>query len=64
VITLPASAGISQPGVPGREFSRCTGFVAAEEAAGVVEDVPILHALETSATIAAVIARNIVFGTA
>jgi hypothetical protein len=39
VITFPASAGISQPGVPGRAFSRCTGFAAVEKVAGIVEDV-------------------------
>jgi hypothetical protein len=62
VITVPAPAGISQPGVPGREFSRCTGLAAVAEVAGTVADVPLrldpLHALRTSVTIVAHMTRN------
>jgi len=66
VITVPALAGISQPGVPGREFSRCTGLAAVAEAAGAVEDVLLrldpLHAPSTIATIVVLMARKVVYG--
>jgi hypothetical protein len=66
VITFPAPAGISQPGLPGREFSRCTGLAAVAEVAGTVEDVLLRldppHALRTSATIVALMARKVVYG--
>jgi hypothetical protein len=66
VITVPALAGIFQPGLPGREFSRCTGLAAVAEVAGTVEDVLLrldpLHALRTSATIVALMARKVVCG--
>jgi hypothetical protein len=66
VITVPAPAGISQPGVPGREFSRCTGLAAVAEVAGTVEDVLLrldpLHALRTSATIVTLMARKVLYG--
>ena len=39
MITVPALAGISQPAVPGLEFSRCTGLAAPAEVAGAAEDV-------------------------
>jgi hypothetical protein len=65
VITIPALAGISQPAVPGREFSRCTGLAAVAavaEVAGTVADVPLRlespHAPRTSATIVALMART------
>jgi len=49
--------------VPGREFSRCTGLA---EVAGTVEDVLLRldppHALTTSATIVALMARKVVYG--
>jgi hypothetical protein len=65
VITVPALAGISQPGLPGREFSRCTGLAAVTEVAGTAEDVLLrldpLHALRTSATIVALMARKVVY---
>jgi len=65
-MTVPAPAGISQPGLPGREFSRCTGLVAVAEVAGTVEDVLLRldppHALRTSATIMALMARKVVYG--
>ena len=55
--TVPALAGISQPRVPGREFSRCTGLGGVTEVPSPVDDVlPRLdppHALRTSATIVA-----------
>jgi hypothetical protein len=64
--TVSALAGISQPGVPGREFSRCTGLAAVAEVAGTVPDVLLrldpTHALRISATIAALMARNFVYG--
>jgi hypothetical protein len=63
-MTVPASAVISQPWVPGREFSRCTGLAAVAEGAGTVEDMLLrldpLHALTTSAAIVALIARKVV----
>jgi hypothetical protein len=66
VITVPAPAAISQPGVLGREFSRCTGLAAVAEVAGIVEDVLLRldppHPLRTSARIVALMARNVVFG--
>ena len=62
MITVPASAGISQPGVPGREFSRCTGLAAAAEVTGTVEDGLLgpdpSHALIISVTIVALMARK------
>ncbi|HYX83513.1 MAG TPA: hypothetical protein VE777_00955, partial [Gaiellales bacterium] len=68
MITVPAPAGISQPGVPEREFSRCTGLAAVKAVAGAVEDVLLLldppHALRTSATIVALTARKRVYGMA
>jgi hypothetical protein len=64
VITVPALAGISQPALPGREFSRCTGLAAAADVAGTAEDVLLRldppHALRTSATIVALMARKVV----
>jgi len=49
--------------VPGREFSRCTGLAPVAEVAGVVEDVLLRldppHALRTSATIVALMARKV-----
>jgi hypothetical protein len=52
--------------VPRREFSRCTGFAAVAEVAGTVEDVLLRldppHALRTSATIVALMARKVVYG--
>jgi hypothetical protein len=66
VITVPALAGISQPGLPGREFSRCTGLAAAAEVAGTVAGALLRidpsHALRTSATIVALMARTAVYG--
>ena len=63
MITFPASAGICQPGVPGREFSRCTGLAAVAEVAGTAEDVLLRleppHAPRTSATIVALMARKV-----
>ncbi len=66
MITVPALAGSFQPGVPGREFSRCTGLAAVAEVAGTVEDVLLrldpVHALRTSAAIVALMARKVVYG--
>jgi hypothetical protein len=66
VITVPAPAGISQPRLPGREFSRCTGLAAAAEVAGTVADVLLRldppHALRTSTTIVALMARKVLYG--
>ncbi len=66
MITVPAPAGISQPGVPGRAFSRCTGSAAGAEVAGTAQDVlrwlDVPHALRTSATIVALTARKVVYG--
>src|SRR5579862_5090943 len=63
---VPAPAGISQPGVPGRAFSRCTGLPAVVEIAGTVADGPLRlgppHALRTSAAIAAPMARKVAHG--
>jgi len=67
VITVPEPAGIPQPGVPGREFSRCTGLTAPAEVEDTVEDVLLrldpLHALRTSATIEVLMATKVVHGT-
>jgi hypothetical protein len=66
VITVPALAGISQPGVPGSEFSRCTELAAVAEVAGTVEDVLLRldppQALTTSATVVALRARTVAYG--
>jgi hypothetical protein len=63
VITVPAPTGISQPGVPWRAFSCCTGLAPAEEVPGAVEAVPLrldpLHALRTNATNIALMARRV-----
>jgi hypothetical protein len=52
--------------LPGREFSRCTGLAAVAEVAGAVADVLLrldpLHALRTSATIVALMARKVLYG--
>jgi hypothetical protein len=65
VITVPELAGSFQPGVPGREFSRCTGLAAIAEVACTVEDVLLrldpLHALRASAKIVALMARKVVY---
>jgi hypothetical protein len=68
VIIVPAPAGISQPGVPGRKFSLCTGLAAAGAAGGAVEDLPLLldppHALRVSAVTVALMPRKVVYGMA
>src|SRR5262249_1072373 len=54
--------GISQPGVPGRAFSRCTGLAATDEVTGAVEGLlPLVdppHALRTTATMVAPMTRT------
>jgi hypothetical protein len=65
VITFPALAGISQPGVPGREFSCPTGLAAGVEVAGIVVHVLLRldppHALRTSARIVTLMAQKILY---